>query len=117
MTRVLSICIVLIAAIVFFSSCERKRGDATACIDTGSSSLKAGTEIKFMNCSKNYDYTKWIVTDSANNVLFTEITDTLKHFRYTFPNPNHRYNVILNIWQLDSVSHSTTTKTFTAAIP
>lgn len=110
MTKVLSFCLVL-SAIIFISSCERERGDATACIDTGTSAMKAGTEVKFMNCSKNYDYTKWTVTDNTNAPIFTEVTDTLKHFGYTFPAGD--YNVILNIWQIDSISHSTITKTFT----
>ncbi len=110
MTKVLSICLML-TAVIFFFSCERKRGDATACIDTGTSALKAGIEIKFMNCSKNYDNTKWIVTDNMNVPIYTEITDSLKHLAYTFPTGD--FNVILNIWQNDSVSHSTITKTFT----
>lgn len=108
MSKVLSFCLMLVTVVFFFSSCEKKRGDAMACIDTGTSDLRSGKEIRFMNCSKNYDYTKWIITDNANMPIFTEITDTLKHLSYNFPAGN--YNVTLNIWQQDSVSHSTVTQ-------
>jgi hypothetical protein len=107
MSKLFSICVLMIT-ILTFSSCEKKRGDAEACFDTGSATFTAGNSIRFMNCSKHYDATKWIVTDDMNNIIFTEFTDTLKHFTYSF-NPGN-YNVILNIWQTDSVSFSTKTE-------
>lgn len=111
MKKVLSL-FVLATLVIAFASCEKKREAAEACFDYGNAELKAGKTIRFMNCSKNYDYTKWIVADSALMPIFIEPTDTLKHFNYTFP--AGRYNVILHVTHGDSSSlaQQTTELTF-----
>ncbi len=83
-------------------SCEKERGSAEACFDYGTSSLKAGTPVHFMNCSRNYDYTKWAVLDQASNLVFEAPTDTLEHLVYNFPAGT--FNVRLRVVQGDSVS-------------
>lgn len=110
MKRILSILVVLTIC-TFFYSCEKEREDAMACIDTGTAVFEAGETIRFMNCSKNYDLTKWTVSDEFGAVLFTEITDTLKHFVYSF-NPGV-FDVNLRVHYYDSTSVSVTTKRIT----
>lgn len=102
MKNVLSIFV--LATLVFaFASCEKERGEAEACFDWGSAEFTAGKTIRFMNCSKNWDRSKWVVADSVMTPIFTEPTDTLKHFSYTFPAPG-RYHVILYSIQGDTSS-------------
>ena len=110
MKNVLSLC-VLAALVIAFASCEKKRGAAEACYDLGTAELKAGKTIRFMNCSKNYDYTKWVVADSALMPIFISPTDTQKHFDYSFP--VGRFNVLLYVIQGDSTSIANKTQEFT----
>ena len=114
MHKVLSLLVVAIVLSVFVS-CEKKRGDAEACIDIGTSKLKSNNPVHFMNCSKYYDYTKWVVADADMVPFYTAPTDTLKHFEYTFA-PG-KYNVILTVYQIDSVSISTVTKEIEVTLP
>lgn len=86
-----------------FTACEKEREPAQACIDIGTSQLKAEDIVHFMNCSVNYDLTRWLVLDSTlTDTLYKAPTDTLKHFSYSFP-PG-KYNVTLIVNTHDSSS-------------
>lgn len=110
MKKVLSV-FVLATLLFAFASCEKDRAAAEACFDIGDAELKSGKTIRFMNCSKNYDYTQWIVADSAMVPIFIAPTDTLLHFNYNFP-PG-KFNVILHVVQGDSVSLAQQTTEYT----
>ena len=101
-----------------FSSCEKSRPGAEACIDTGSSTLKSGSAIRFMNCSKYYDATSWYVINGADitDTLFNEVTDTLKHMVYTFGAPGN-FNVVLNVRQRENASENTITQNVNITTP
>src|SRR5690606_22302868 len=89
-----------------FTSCEKERGAAQACIDIGTSQLKTTDIVHFMNCSVNYDLTRWLVMDSVMvDTLYQAPTDTLKHFKYSFT-PG-KYNVTLIVTKHDSSSIDT----------
>lgn len=104
--------LLLVATVcIFLYSCEKERGAAVACMDTGSATFTPGKTIRFMNCSKNYDYTKWSVSDDMGNIIFTESTDTLKHFAYNF-NPG-TFNVKLEVWTGNNTAVSDVTQQVT----
>jgi hypothetical protein len=101
--------LILFVALSIFSACEKERGEAIACMNTGTATYEAGKIIRFMNCSKNYDGTKWYVIrkdDDMKDTIYVEPTDTLKHLQFVFTPDT--FEVVLDVWQADSISQSNT---------
>jgi len=105
MLKKLSVFVVLFTLIVF-SSCEKERGEAVACFDTGTAIFRAGNDVRLMNCSQNWDGSKWYIINGNNilDTLYIEPTDTLKHFVSSFVADT--FDIHLVVWQRDSVSIS-----------
>jgi|GEM_PF-3381331 len=101
--------LILLVTCSLFTACEKERGEAVACMNLGTAEYKAGKILRFMNCSKNYDLTKWYVIrkdEDMKDTIYVEPTDTLKHLQFVFTPDT--FEVVLNVLQSDSSSQSNT---------